>query len=422
MSRNKVFRKVSLERLASPERLDELMQITDPRGWIALASIFLLIATAVTWSIFGTLREKVSGSGILVRSGGVLEVVADTAGRITDFTVQPGDVISEGQVVAWIAQPDMLEQLQDAKRKLEETTRRHEENARFAREDAKLQSENLRRRADDLTQSIHADKERLVSIDKRLKAEEELLEKGLIARPTLLATQQLADSTLEKIRASESELQRIEVQELSIDNRLRETLATGELQVREAQGLLDVLERKIGTSTKVASQYNGRILEVMTEPGQIVQRGQPVLSLDLSGNAIQDLIAVIYVPSVHGKKIKPGMEIQISPTTIAQEEYGMMVGRVTFASNYPATPRGMQRVLKNPQLVSSLTGGGAPYEVHAELVVDPDTPSQYRWTSSEGPPTRIQSGTVAAGFITVKTQRPIARILPILRQWSGIGG
>ncbi|MCG8458800.1 MAG: NHLP bacteriocin system secretion protein, partial [Holophagales bacterium] len=194
-----------------------------------------------------------------------------------------------------------------------------------------------------------------------------------------------------------------------------------DLEVDNASASFAQIERKIGSTTRVSSEYNGRVLEVMTEPGQIVQRGQPVLSLDLEGNVIQDLIAVIFVPSVHGKKIKPGMEIQIAPTTVAQEEFGMMLGRVTFASNYPATPRGMQRVLKNQQLVAALSAGGAPYEIHAELVVDPNTLSQYRWTSSEGPPTRIQSGTVAAGFITVKSQRPIARLLPILRKWSGIG-
>ena len=175
MSNSKVFRKVSLERLASPERLDELMQITDPRGWIALASIFLLMLTATVWSIFGSLREKVTGSGILVRSGGVLEVVADTAGRITDIPVEPGDVISEGQAVAWIDQPDLLEQLQSSKTRLQVAERRRDDNTRFAREDAKLQKENLRQRMLDLEQSIAADRDRLSSIEKRLEAEEELL-------------------------------------------------------------------------------------------------------------------------------------------------------------------------------------------------------------------------------------------------------
>jgi HlyD family secretion protein len=97
----------------------------------------------------------------------------------------------------------------------------------------------------------------------------------------------------------------------------------------------------------------------------------------------------------------------------------MMVGKVTLVSSFPATAKGMLRVLKNQQLVNELAGGGAPYEIHAELSVDPSTPSQYRWTSSEGPPTRVESGTVATAFISTKTQRPIEKVLPMLRKWTG---
>ena len=39
-------------------------------------------------------------------------------------------------------------------------------------------------------------------------------------------------------------------------------------------------------------------------------------------------------PSVHGKQIKPGMRIQIAPTTVKQEEYGFMVGTVTYVAGY----------------------------------------------------------------------------------------
>jgi HlyD family secretion protein len=161
------------------------------------------------------------------------------------------------------------------------------------------------------------------------------------------------------------------------------------------------------------------VLEVMTEKGKLLNRGEPVLSLDLTGQTVQNLVAIIYVPSIHGKKVRPGMEVNVAPSTVPPEKYGMMVGRVTLVSDYPATPKGMLRVLKNDQLVRELSGGGAPYEVHAELVVDPSTRSSYRWTSSDGPPATIESGTVATGFFTLRSERPIARVIPLLREWTG---
>ena len=80
----------------------------------------------------------------------------------------------------------------------------------------------------------------------------------------------------------------------------------------------------------------------------------------------------------------------------------------------------MTRVLKNEQLVQALSGGGAPYEVHASLLVDPRTRSQYRWSSSQGPPMRIESGTLAAATVTVSEDRPIGKVIPLLRRWTGI--
>jgi HlyD family secretion protein len=98
----------------------------------------------------------------------------------------------------------------------------------------------------------------------------------------------------------------------------------------------------------------------------------------------------------------------------------MISAVVTTVSSYPSTPRGMQRVLKNDQLVTALSGGGAPYEVRATLLRDPRTPSGYRWTSSHGPPLTIQSGTLAGAQVIVDRQRPIAAVLPLLRRWSGM--
>ena len=49
MSTRSVFRKVSLDRLASPEQLDQLMQITTPKGWVALLALSVLLLTAIVW-------------------------------------------------------------------------------------------------------------------------------------------------------------------------------------------------------------------------------------------------------------------------------------------------------------------------------------------------------------------------------------
>jgi HlyD family secretion protein len=415
-----VFRKVALERISSPEQLDQVMQTTAPRGWIALSAAGLLLAAALAWGVLGVLPDKVIGSGILVKTGGVLEVVAPAGGRVVDVAVRVGEQVREGQVVAWMEQPELLARVQQARMQLDDHRRRHAQGTANSGAEARIEAQSLAEQKANLRQSIAALETSLRYLGERVEAQEKLVEQGLITRATLLATQQQLDQTREKVRASRAELVQLDERTLTTGHQRSVALDTQRQEVQAAAATLAQLERDLEAATQVTSSYTGRVLEVMTQQGKMLGVGEPVVSLDRSGRSVQDLVAVVYVPSVQGKRVRPGMKIEIAPSTVRREEYGMMLGTVTFVSDYPATSRGMMQTLKNDQLVEALSGGGAPYEVHAALTVDPNTASRYRWTSSEGPPVRVHSGTLAAGQVIVETQRPIAKVIPLLRRWTGI--
>ena len=95
-----IFRAKALERLSSPEQLDLLMQVTSPKGWVALIALCAIVAFIIFWGIFGSLPTKVGGQGILMKTGGVLTVVPLSAGQVQDVQVRVGDIIQKGQVVA----------------------------------------------------------------------------------------------------------------------------------------------------------------------------------------------------------------------------------------------------------------------------------------------------------------------------------
>ena len=44
------FRKSAMEKMASPEQLDEMMQVTNPKEWIVLAAFLLLTITELEYS------------------------------------------------------------------------------------------------------------------------------------------------------------------------------------------------------------------------------------------------------------------------------------------------------------------------------------------------------------------------------------
>ncbi len=82
-STERIFRKVALERLSSPEQLDQLVPLTSPIGWTAVIAIAAILAAAIGWSIFGSLPTAVPGSGILVSRGGhVFDAMSPVSGTL----------------------------------------------------------------------------------------------------------------------------------------------------------------------------------------------------------------------------------------------------------------------------------------------------------------------------------------------------
>jgi HlyD family secretion protein len=420
MESNAIFRKVSLERLASPEQLDQLMQVTDPRGWIALSGLALVVATAVAWGVLGSVHQNVFGTGILVRSGGVFEVVPLASGRVIDVSVGPGDVVTPGQIVARLEQPDLLESIESAKAILAALHAQHEQTVDYGDKDIALQTSYLQEQRATIENAVAAAERNMTWYQEKITSQQQLVTDGLLLKQTLLTTQQQYDAASERVAEARSQLAQLEVRELELWNKKNEAIRQSQLKLEERERALAELERALKTKSEVVAPQGGRILEVMTETGAVVAAGQPVLSLDLTGRTVKDLEAVMYVPSIHGKQIRVGMPMLVAPATVKQEEYGMMLGRVTYVSDFPATLKGMQRMLKNERLVSGLAGSDAPYEVHADLVLDPATASRYRWTSSQGPPIRIESGTLAGASITVTTRRPIELVIPLIREYLGL--
>ncbi|MEM9503046.1 MAG: hypothetical protein AAGA01_03725 [Cyanobacteria bacterium P01_E01_bin.43] len=63
-----LFRQRSLERLSSPERLDELMTLVNLKSWLPLGTIGVLLGLGLLWSLVGRVPVTTSGRGLLVQS------------------------------------------------------------------------------------------------------------------------------------------------------------------------------------------------------------------------------------------------------------------------------------------------------------------------------------------------------------------
>jgi len=97
-----IYRKEALERMGSPEQLDQLMAVTSPRGWMALGGIGLLLFIVILWSVLGEVTTTVEGHGVLIRLGGVELVPAPSAGAVAYVAVHIGDTVRQGDALAWL--------------------------------------------------------------------------------------------------------------------------------------------------------------------------------------------------------------------------------------------------------------------------------------------------------------------------------
>ena len=65
---NSIFRQKSIDKISSPEKLDDYIKVTTPSVWVTLIAIVLLLAGAVVWSIFGEV--------VIHNEDGTIETVA----------------------------------------------------------------------------------------------------------------------------------------------------------------------------------------------------------------------------------------------------------------------------------------------------------------------------------------------------------
>ncbi len=171
----------------------------------------------------------------------------------------------------------------------------------------------------------------------------------------------------------------------------------------------------------IVATIAGQVAELNIRNGSFVNAGDRVLSTVESSSRLE---AVLFLPADQGKRVRHGMEVRITPTTVRQEQYGMLLGRVRSVSDYPITETEMTEIVGNPDLTKVLLGEGgafeaAPIMARCELQIDTNTPSGYRWTSKMGPHYRLTSGLLCQSQTVTGTERPVELVVPWIRRLLG---
>jgi|HubBroStandDraft_6_1064221.scaffolds.fasta_scaffold01877_1 HlyD family secretion protein len=414
---NRLFRQVSLARLSSPEQLDAVLRVTSPKEWLGLLAIFLILTIALIWGNIGSIPTTASGRGVIVRRGGVLNVVTQGSGLVVKLNVKVGDVVKANQVVATIAQPVLAEKMKTVAETLAESVREREHALQVRTNAVKLQAEAVdRQRANAERQIDELEQQAKVQTD-QIDVEEKLLGKGLVTQQQALAAKQKLITLQDEIAAQKAQIKQFDAQEFTLKSQPQQEDAEMRAHISSLERDMAGMEEELTMTENVVSPYGGEVLELEVYPGSTVAAAQPVLSIQPDE---QSLELLAYLPSSQVKDARRGMEVQVSPSVVKREEFGFMQGEVTYVSNFPATNAALMRNFENEPLVVSLTNAGPVTEIRVALKPNPHTPSGFSWSTPRGPSISITSGTICSVQIVTHRQRPISLLFPYIKDKFGL--
>ncbi len=289
---NKMFRKSPLDKISSPERLNEYIRITHPGIWSILAGCLAFLISVGIWGFYGSIPDTVQATGIIFPQNGVVSVIPTSGGRISDIRVKVGDFVEAGQIIAIIPQDDIIEQIS-------------QKNSAAGAEQVE-------------TTALIAEYER----------------KSIVISPV--------------------------------------------------SGI--VLSAKSVNETVSSSEFLAGIVkqEKYTNDKQIIS----------------------YVSASVAKKLKEGMEVQVSPDFAPREEYGYMLGHITSVGQYPVSEADVLSAVGNKQYAQGLLPGGNNVEIRITLTVDPDSRNKIKWSGKKGENLELTIGTNCNIQIVVNNFKP----------------
>lgn len=533
-----IFRKASLDRLASPEQLDKMIKVTSPMVWLASVAIVLVIAVTVVWAFVGRLPEKVEIHGLYTSDAQVHSIFAPANG-IIDLLVSKDDIVKAGQVIAVMddretrislnkieqvladlesitldsendpASSDLSplleiktnykaatisdEQLELQIALLEkECTEQEKEVTRLRGEYNAARNDYLRSMDNNTLNAATYDFQKaseLLSVSSTmyqnaaaaeaaaLQAYQEVLAIYGDADPITLAAQQQYQQAQKALQAAQQDLAqkqkdfdtKLAIYEKAVKNQdsvaantqklylifseknslysnaygtlnsMRSNLKSMKIQLESnemgSSANLNALKDNFNmTKSAMLSQLNaernkletaldsleikavseGVVTALSVQNLQIIGAGTEILKLKPLD--VDDMIVVFFVPLTDAKKFKPGMEVRLTPSTVNEQEFGHMNGKIISVASSLASTQEMRDRLGDDLMVSGLQQQGPSLEVIVTINRDANTVSGYEWSNKKGAEIFIGDGTVMNANVITDSKAPITKLLPYLKE------
>lgn len=351
------------------------LKIVQPKRWGLLIGVLLIIAAVGIWSFVGRIPIEVTGKCVAFNPMGIFVVQTKASGTIQQIVPQEGDIVAKGDLIATVYNPHLRALLRQ-----------------ILMNEFKIKN-------------LQSD---LATLKSTLTTREALLKEGLIAKKFVEDSKTLVSDKEIAIEEARSALVGAFTDLEKISSYWPEEFNKNGLQIKP-ENLIEI-ENQL---SKVTAPQDGLVLEVLVSVGDIVDEKAPLVWLEYPSVNKEGIIFYATVPAEAGDKVRIGQEAHIEPFLANPQEYGSIIGFVTSISPYLASETELYNNLRNKQLVSYLTEGSQPVRlVIIEPKKDLSTASGVAWTSQNGPPFSISTGSIGKVKITVEEQPPISFLIP----------
>lgn len=102
-----IFREKSMQRVSSPEQLNDYIRVTNPGVWVTLAAVAVLLVGFIVWGVAGSLETKVTAvaisdsetSACYVREADIADISQGDVVRVGDKEYAVSEISAEPTAV-----------------------------------------------------------------------------------------------------------------------------------------------------------------------------------------------------------------------------------------------------------------------------------------------------------------------------------
>jgi len=334
---------------------------SEPKGKLReiilrLMPVGLLLGGLAYWAIVGKIPTPVQGRAVILIPRSIVNIQPRQGGRLLNLLIQHGDSVKKGQLLAILEFPELETELLDEKERLADLKQQDKKvgSVEVSRRQLNADSVDRQQKANQL--QIKALQVQLASnqkqresyrsharylekfqnaTDQRLAAYDELIEEGAIAKldfPSYLFQFNHLEASnsinrvqveLDRLKGADESL-RAQMNSLTAQNTVLTTekrqiylqdTATGIFRynaIADQQREINTLKTTIQANKNVVSLYDGKILDLSVNPGEVLAPGGRMDTLEVSNLRAKTNVVTLFKSDV-AKLLVPIIEIEVFP-------------------------------------------------------------------------------------------------------------